>query len=154
MLNSLAEGITLRYIRQVKHARRPTLCVRPYGNPRYSSHLANIYAIPYTLSRSLSKSPRQIKALAITRKHLKVRAVSGGTPCSPRRSRDGTIRSARPATAGMSAIPPLAVARAPTAPLKLSCLKPYTTELSQTLYFGRLVSTGRAGVAEWQTQRT
>ena len=77
MLNSLAEGITLRYIRQVKHARRPTLCVRPYGNPRYSSHLANIYAIPYTLSRSLSKSPRQIKALAITRKHLKVRGDLG-----------------------------------------------------------------------------
>ena len=55
-------------------------------------------------------------------------------------------RSARPPTAGMSATPPLAVA--PTAN------RAFETELSQTLYFGRLVSTGRAGVAEWQTQRT
>jgi len=71
MLNSLAEGITLRYIRQVKHARRPTLCVRPYGNPRYSSHLANIYAIPYTLSRSLSKSPPSDQGLSNNPKALK-----------------------------------------------------------------------------------
>ena len=77
---------------------------------------------------------------------LKVRAVSGGTPCSPRRSRDGTIPLARPATTGMSATPPLAVAP--------SANRAFETELSQTLYFGRLVSTGRAGVAEWQTQRT
>ena len=55
-------------------------------------------------------------------------------------------RSARPATAGMSATPPLAVAP--------SANRAFETELSQTLYFGRLVSTGRAGVAEWQTQRT
>jgi len=32
--------------------------------------LGNIYAIPYTLSRSLSKSPYQIKALALPKKHL------------------------------------------------------------------------------------
>src|SRR5947208_15724041 len=39
-------------------------------------------------------------------------------------------RSARPATAGMSATPPLAVA---TAPLKPSCLKPYTSGVSSAL---------------------
>jgi len=55
-------------------------------------------------------------------------------------------RSARPATADMSATPPLAVAP--------SANRAFEFELSQTLYFGRLVSTGRAGVAEWQTQRT
>src|SRR6266550_5556148 len=132
MLNSLAEGITLRYIRQVKHARRPTLCVRPYGNPRYSSHLANIYAIPYTLSRSLSKSPRQIKALAITRKHLKVRAGIRRNTMFPRAQGMEPSRSARPATAGMSATPPLAVAP--------SANRAFEFELSQTLYFGRLVS--------------
>ena len=55
-------------------------------------------------------------------------------------------RSARPATTGMSATPPLALAP--------SANRAFETELSQTLYFGRLVSTGRAGVAEWQTQRT
>ena len=36
--------------------------------------------------------------------------------------------------------------RAPTAPLKLTSLKPYTS--------ASLQYTGRAGVAEWQTQRT
>jgi hypothetical protein len=52
----------------------------------------------------------------------------------------------RPATANMFATPPLA--------LPPSANPAFETELSQTLYFGRLVSTGCAGVAEWQTQRT
>jgi len=77
---------------------------------------------------------------------LKVRAGIRRNTMFPRRSRDGPSRSARPATAGMSATPPLAVAP--------SANRAFETELSQTLYFGRLVSTGRAGVAEWQTQRT
>ena len=34
---------------------------------------------------------KRIKWLRLTAKHLKVRAVSGGTPCSPRRSGDGSI---------------------------------------------------------------
>ena len=55
-------------------------------------------------------------------------------------------RSARPATANMFATPPLA--------LPPSANPAFETEPSQTLYFGRLVSTGCAGVAEWQTQRT
>jgi len=46
----------------------------------------------------------------------------------------------------MSATSPLAVAP--------SANRAFETELSQALYFRRLVSTGRAGVAEWQTQRT
>src|SRR5207248_11347715 len=71
---------------------------------------------------------------------------NGGTPCSPGAQGMEPSRSARPATADMSATPPLAVAP--------SANRAFETELSQTLYFRRLVSTGRAGVAEWQTQRT
>jgi len=89
----------------------------------------------------------EIRTIHTTREALK---SPGGDQAEhhvpPRRSRDGTIPLARPATTGMSATPPLALAP--------SANRAFETELSQTLYFRRLVSTGRAGVAEWQTQRT
>src|SRR5438132_14369383 len=89
---------------------------------------------------------KRIKWLRLTAKHLKVRAGIRRNTIFPGAQGMEPSRSGRPATAGMSATPPLAVAP--------SANRAFETELSQTLYFGRLVSTGRAGVAEWQTQRT
>ncbi len=76
----------------------------------------------------------------------KVRAGIRRNTMFPRRSRDGTIPLRPSGDRGHVRHPPLAVAP--------SANRAFETELSQTLYFGRLVSTGRAGVAEWQTQRT
>src|SRR5438876_9188680 len=56
-----------------------------------SDRLAETYTEPYTVGLWRGGIAKRIKWLRLTAKHLKVRAVSGGTPCSPRRSRDGSI---------------------------------------------------------------
>src|SRR5256885_4107666 len=65
---------------------------------------------------------------------LKVRAVSGGTPCSPRRSRDGTIPLRPSRDRGHVRHPtPRGPAQRQPPPLKLSWLKPYTYSVSSAL---------------------
>src|SRR2546428_3014012 len=57
-----------------------------------SDRLAETYTEPYTVGPLWRGGiAKRLKWLRLTAKHLKVRAVSGGTPCSPRRSRDGSI---------------------------------------------------------------
>src|SRR3989442_14884955 len=86
---------------------------------------------------------------------LKGRAVSGGTPCSPRRSRDGRIPPVpRPRTCPPPH--PSRSRRAPTAPLKLSCLKPYTSGVSSALDARAWRNGRRSGLegnlsARWET---
>ena len=82
-----------------------------------------------TINRKALKSPRGIR-----RNTMFPPALKGWKHPAPPVPRPRTCPPPHPSRSR----------RAPTAPLKLSCLKPYTSG----------VSTGRAGVAEWQTQRT
>ena len=86
------------------------------------------------------------QVVTINRKALKSpRGDQAEHHSSARRSRDGTI-PLRPSRDRGHVRHPSRARLVPTAPLKLSSLNPYTP--------GRLSSTGHAGVAEWQTQRT
>src|SRR5436309_7079677 len=73
------------------------------------------------------------------------RGGSDGTPCPPPALKGWNYRG--PPLPRLRACPPF-LALAPSAN------RAFETELPQALYFGRLFSTGRAGVAEWQTQPT
>src|SRR2546428_4764352 len=134
----------------------------PYGFPRWfpmhggaifwpatcvnnSDRLAETYTEPYTVGPLEGWNSQENQVVTINRKALKSpRGIRRNTMFPP--ALRGWKHPAPPVPRPRTCPPPhpSRSRRAPTAPLKLSCLKPYTSG----------VSTGRAGVAEWQTQRT